>query len=360
MINSKTFKNFMIWATLGAVTLAGGMKLSEGLRERHRESRIIKQDSQNYGNAVLGYIFGGGSINKKFTKQITGTNTNAKFYDLNDGKVYFSIDKEKFNKTTLEKLTLNPEEVEFGTRNGEEVFLGDYKFADKNSKIFRFASENFRINKENKIKIDYGNITYDANSKELASYIENEKICGGNLTFKAEKNIVIANHGAFVLADKEASLERLVNQIINKGDTNKIKSQKLLEFVTSKIKYDQAQSVANYETLKRPNEVLMTKTADCSGKSILYASLLKQAGIDCKLIYMPSHITIATEGNFKDENNLEFNYEGKSYSIAETTIKGFEIGGTRINYSLGDIIGMQKPSKGEQVYNFKTGEPMKF
>ena len=87
--------------------------------------------------------------------------------------------------------------------------------------------------------------------------------------------------------------------------------------------------------LKKPNEVLMTRGSDCSGKVILYSSLLEQTEVDHRLIYADGHITVAVEGNYGDWNNMNFNIGDKVYSIAETTAKGFIIGSSRLQTHIG-------------------------
>ena len=86
----------------------------------------------------------------------------------------------------------------------------------------------------------------------------------------------------------------------------------------------------------------MTKGSDCSGKIILYASLLEQTNTDYRLIYMDDHIAVAVEGDYSDRNELDFNLGDKTYSIAETTANGFQIGASMLNMNIADIKYIQK------------------
>jgi len=79
-------------------------------------------------------------------------------------------------------------------------------------------------------------------------------------------------------------------------------AQRLLDFVTEELDYDPSDAISGIEVLKRPNEVLMTKSSDCSGKVILYASLLEQTNIDYRLVYFDGHIAVAVEGEYGNRN----------------------------------------------------------
>jgi len=71
----------------------------------------------------------------------------------------------------------------------------------------------------------------------------------------------------------------------------------------------------------------MTRSADCSNKTILLASMLEQVGEEYILLYSPRHITVAIpQGEFNNENKLDFTWDNRSWVIAETTAPGFQVG----------------------------------
>jgi len=69
--------------------------------------------------------------------------------------------------------------------------------------------------------------------------------------------------------------------------------------------YNYSEAYEHAKVLKRPNEVLMTGNSDCSGLTILYASLLEQTEADYRLVYAPEHTTVAVAGNFPARNGME-------------------------------------------------------
>ena len=157
-------------------------------------------------------------------------------------------------------------------------------------------------------------------------------------------------------------MERLVSSLTKNESTDEGKTQKLLDFVTEELKYDYSDANSSAEVLKRPNEVLMTGGSDCSGKVILYASLLEQTDVDYRLVYINGHITVAVEGNYGNRNGLSFNIGDTTYSIAETTAKGFQTGRSRLsrNLEIEDIKYIQRPGKDSKIYDAKTGKPLPF
>ena len=101
----------------------------------------------------------------------------------------------------------------------------------------------------------------------------------------------------------------------------------------------------------------MTRSADCSNKTILLASLLEQIGEEYILLYCPQHITVAIpQGNFVDENDLDFTWEQKSWLIAETTAPGFQIGKSRVQEAnrLTHVSYIQDPKNSNVIHDAQS------
>ncbi|MEP7077200.1 MAG: hypothetical protein ABI878_15450, partial [Acidobacteriota bacterium] len=123
------------------------------------------------------------------------------------------------------------------------------------------------------------------------------------------------------------------------------------------------EALGTRETLKRANETLMTGNGDCSNKTILLASLLEQIGEDYVLLYCPQHITVAVpQGNFSDENKLDFTWNQKPWIIAETTLPGFQVGKTRVQQAeiLTHINYVQDPKNADVIFDANSYEVLKF
>jgi hypothetical protein len=307
--------------------------------------------------SVIHYMTDPMFTNSDFTYQITGTRAELEMYNVDEKMLYFSINKSDFDSSsTIGKLCNNLAIVEYGREERGRINLGKYSLRGTDRFFFRFEKDDFRIDTSIIIKIDYGKYLYTISLNELADFSDNITIYGGKLDLLPDDSRNAANHGALVSKKNEPSLMRLVSQIVKEEKRKEIIAQELLNFVSGNIKFNEEEAYGRYEILKRPNEVLMTKNSDCSGLTILYASLLEQAGIDYRLVYYTGHISVGVEGNFPERNNLDFELEGKKYFIAETTAKKFIIGHTLLlkDTVLKEIRYVQKPGKDSEIIKFKN------
>jgi len=296
-------------------------------------------------------------INTDFTQQITSTKAELELYYVNEGMLYFSINKKDFDSSsTINMLCNDLAVVEFGKEEYGRINLGKFSLNGTDKFFFRFHKNDFRIDTSRSIRIDYGKYFYSVSLNELANFSGNKSVYGGKLDIVDEDVYHTANHGALVAVKNEPSLQRLTKQIIEPGSTKEKIAQELLGFVTAYIMYSETEAKGGFEILKRPNEVLMTGSSDCSGMTILYASLLEQTDIDYRLVYYTGHISTAVEGNFPDSNGLSFNADGKKFFLAETTAKDFNIGRSNLTDSLNSskIKYTQKPGKESEMIKWRN------
>lgn len=324
------------------------------------------EDKTNYSDtrlrdAIVNYMSQPKFSCADFTQQITGTEAQLQMFDMDDMYLYFSINKKDYDSIlTLSNITVNPTRVQFGYESEGKMVLGAYTLKGSERHFFRFPKDEFKTDSSRTINIDFGKYHYTVTAYELADFAGNNTVYGGKLDAFQGEYSYISNHGAFVAVKKEPSLTRLYSQIA-RNETNKDKiALLLLEFVSGSIKYNTYEAYGGYEVLKRPNEVLMSKNSDCSGLSILYASLLEQSDIDYRLVYFPGHIAVGVEGNFGEHNGLNFEFDNKKFYIAELTVKDFRIGVTKLatDESPDMIKYIQKPGKDSQIIKFKSGKPL--
>lgn len=297
---------------------------------------------------------------KDFVQQVTGTEADLKLYDMDERTLYFSINKKDYDSnSTLNKLTIDRNAVEFGFEQNGDVFLGAYTLKGTGRLLFRFPKNDFKPDSTRVVTVKLPNgIEYTQTMNELADFADDISVYGGKIDPEVKKNKYLADHGAFVSVPGEKSLTRLVKLLVNDGSSKEETAQKLLDFVTSTISFSRKEAYGGYEVLKRPNEVLMTGVSDCSGLTVLYASLLEQAGIEYLLVYSPGHISVAVQGKFSNSNGLALTFGNKKYSIAETTVNGFVIGNTILQQKdiTNEISFLQKPGKNSEFFDLKTGK----
>ena len=365
----------------GAGALSSLYGLSIGC-SKSKSSREPNQDELR--NTVLMYLAQPPFSGKGFMRQVSGTDAELRLFDLPEKMLYLSIPNSSLNQgnfeETMAKLTSNIKDLRFGkTENGDffggsddAVYLDGYVLNVPETFFFGFPSKDFKVDPNKIIRVPFHSADYNFSLKELYNFLTNASIYGGDLVFNYGRNerglVSGANHGAFVARKGEPSLERFVGSLTNGISSGEEKAQRVLDFVTDELVYSRDEAESGTEVLKRPNEVLMTGGSDCSGKTILLASLLEQTGVDYLILYIDrsfngqggAHITAAVKGNYENRNGLSFKIDGKTYSVAEATTPRFKIGKTEIvnPWSLNDFIGFQKPGPDARVYSAKTGKAL--
>ena len=173
------------------------------------------------------------------------------------------------------------------------------------------------------------------------------------------RNYTVANHCATIALGGEPSFHRLAHQIVDSTSRPAEQAQQLLDFVTWQIDYT---GDGGMEIFRRPTEVLLSQLADCSGKTVLYASLLEQIDYPYLLVYFPLHIALALPGDFSSKNGMHFEHEGETYFFAETTSKGFLIGLSYFSPPLSEenIDFIQYPGRATRLYDVTNQDSLEF
>lgn len=312
-----------IVAAIGAVSLITAGVVAKKYRDYRREF--------GFRNGIATYMGLPKFSGRDFAEKAMESDARFKLYDVDNNVIYFGSTKKP--EDVLHSVSEQPERAKILGNQEKRKLFDSYP-----GNIFSFPVADLRLDRNKVVTTDFGNVTYDISLAELSDLIDGRSICGSYEEVSTEMYVGIhglTNHQFYMSKKGEPSLDRFTKRLINGVDTNEIKAQALLNFVTRKIRYDGSYTLGGPQKIKRANEVLMTKEADCSGKSTLYASLLEQANIDYYMMYFlpesgDGHMAIAVEGNFPDRNGLSFNINGKRYSIAETTMEGFRIGLTQV------------------------------
>jgi len=299
-------------------------------------------------------------------EQVLGKGRIAK-YAWREKQVYFTFpetDEAEFQEF-LGKHISDVSKVNFGNTMDGIVKLDQYEL-NQSPVAFRFfktTTDNFKLDTKQTISFPFGSVNYTLSLAELKNLSNNSQLYGGRLVAKMpekrdEPQMVFANHGIMVTKPGEPSLKRLIDDLLKDvGDNREARIQRLVDFVSTEIAYSYSEATSGREKLKRANETLMTRSADCSNKTILLASLLEQIGEEYILLYCPQHITVAIpQGNFVDENNLDFTWEQKPWLIAETTAPGFQIGKSRVQEAnrLTHVSYIQDPKNANVIHDAQS------
>jgi len=312
----------------------------------------------SYRETVISYLSQPDFSWTNFLKMISKTNAKLELYDWDEQMLYFSYPKNLFNDQIINNLTLNKKNVDYGKVEWSKTIFSSITIDNSENIYFRFPYNDFRIDWDEKIFIHFWNwLKYSMNLKELQDYLNGiQTYSNSNLYIPIWWNNVIWNHWAFVAKKGEPSLYRLSQDIIWEWWNMEQNIQKILDFVTNYIKYNNIDFLDWEEVLKKPDEVLMSKLADCSWKTILLASLLEQIWADYYLVYYDKHISTAVSGDFDLNNGYNFRYKWKIYYLAESTAKWYIIWKSILDrdLSLKKMEYIQKPWINSFVINVKT------
>jgi hypothetical protein len=306
-----------------------------------------------------------------FRSQILGKGRLVKFVrSLKDAYFVFPVGDDNEFKTFTTKYFVDPAKIDFAKEEAGEVSLGGYSFpVSEGLRFFRTQLDNIRIDPDQNLTFPLKDVSYNVSLHELRGIENSSELYGGRLIARMPSRrdgpqFVFANHGIMVAKPGEPSLRRLVDELLkNVPDDRNSRIQRLVDFVSNDIEYSWAEATSGGETLKRPSETLMTRNGDCSNKTILLASLLEQIGEKYLLIYCPGHITvIIPQGNFPDENGLDFTWDNNNWLIAETTLAGFQVGKTKVADSLRltQINYVQDPKNADVIFDANSYEVLKF
>lgn len=308
----------------------------------------------------------------EFRQQLLGKGRVAKFA-WREKQAYFTFPEtnESEFKEFLDKYIVDVSKVDFGKTDQGRIRLDDFelRISPAAARFFKTSTDNLRLDTSQTVSFPYSTVSYSASLDELRNLANSSQLYGGKLIAKAstrkdEPQMIFANHGIMVARPGEPSLKRLVDELLKDvGENREARIQRLLDFVSAEIEYSYTEAVAPSEKLKRASETLMTRNGDCSNKTILLASLLEQINEEYILLYCPRHITVAIpQGNFPNENKIDFSWSQKPWLIAESTLPGFQIGLTRIDdiNKLTTVNYVQDPKLSEIIFDANSFETLKF
>lgn len=300
---------------------------------------------------------------EEFRRQLLGKARLEK-YAWREKQAYFTFPEtaeEEFQEF-LSRYFKDIAKIDFGTLADGAIKLDDYTLTPSAGafRFFKTTTDNFKLETKQTVSFPFSSVTYAPSLEELKNLANNSQLYGGRLVAKAperrnEPQMVFANHGIMVAKPGEPSLKRLAEDLLRDvGPDREARIQRLVDFVSTEIEYSFAEAVSSREKLKRPSETLMTGSADCSNKTILLASLLEQINEEYILLYCPRHITVAVpQGNYPNENKLDFEWNSRPWLIAETTAAGFQIGKSQVTeYSrLTNVQYIQDPKNSNVIHD---------
>ncbi len=347
------------WLILPLLLLTAGCSTSSQV-----ETSPVVSDEDDLRGALLTYLRHPRFAHDDFCEQAFGIQAKMERYDRAAGEIYFSTDSASFLEGKHLGLCANVADITFGERRGKYQVLDKWVNSQDDRVLMRIPAEKLRVDTTRALHKDFGDIRYTLSMKELLGFSRSTALYNGPVLAEytpdpATEPVAIANHCATITPFGEPSLQRLVDQLTAGASSQEAKAQALLDFVTNEIGYT---GLGGMEIFFRPNEVIFSQKADCSGKTVLYASLLEQAKIPYMLVYLPSHICVAVQGDFPTTNDMHFTHEGIQYTIAETTAEGFVIGESLLQMPITEdtFEFLQYPGKRTRLYDLAEKDSLPF
>ncbi|MBP6660701.1 MAG: transglutaminase domain-containing protein [Chitinophagales bacterium] len=318
---------------------------------KEKEKPLTYQDYQYHAaNMIAQPDFTGDSLLYK----MIGAEANLEMFYMDTKKIIFSCDKNKLNEV-LSKLAINKDSI-ISKQPNETKSQSDTKI------FFEMNVINLKIDTSKVIETKYNNATYHITIPQMVDFVTMKSNLRGGAFAVTPNGQTMISHGVAVAIKGEPSLSDLVNQLTDKTKSVEVNAQNLLDFVTNEIEYSNAEATSGGETIKRPDEILFTRNSDCSGKTILYASLLQQLNCKWCILYYDKHVCVGIAGNFKTKNTSKISIDGIDYYIAETTAPNAIIGE---DYWKGKLSAdylefYQIPANSADIIDYQTKKPLEF
>lgn len=343
-----------------------------------RRQRVERTADERTRDAVLSCLAQPGFVGTKVSEQVLGP-VHLEMVQVSDQEVYFSAPATEQAGPTFDAIVapfvVDAKRIVMADDDAGRLRLGKYSLVRSNEKHFFFKTpiDNLKFDTGTVLKFPFKQATYTLSMPELEDFLSNKTIFGGRMNAQMDQTrngrpVIFANHGAFVANPRETSLRRFVDELTrdiqpNGEGAREARVQRVLDFVSREIKYDERATTYNFELLKRPNEVLMSGESDCSNKAILLGSLLEQLGEDYLFVYTPDHITVAVkQGAFPVRNDLFLAWQGEVWLIAEGTAPGFRIGLDRVQEAkrFKQFQHVQRPRDRDIIFDLATGRQLSF
>ncbi|MFN8116655.1 MAG: transglutaminase-like domain-containing protein [Bacteroidia bacterium] len=294
--------------------------------------------------------------------KITSAKANLEMYYYDIQQVYFTCNKQDYVPENLNKFIINMDCVVVAQLKNDRLEIDTKIYSDTSKVFFKMPVSNFKVDSNRVIETKYDDVTYKVTLSQIFNFSNLKSAIGGGAIAISEDNHHFMNHGSVVAKQNEASLNDFVKQVTKNTITKEAKAQVLLNFVTRKIEYNQDEASNGYETIKRPDEVLFTKNSDCSGKAILYASLLQQLDVKWSLFYFENHICVGVAGKFNEVNPHKFKLNGTDYYLAEITDPNAIIGVDSWDGKMNEdnLEYYQLSDSSSNMYSYKTNRKLEF
>ena len=326
------------------------------------EPETPKKQELAPGRAMLAYLSSPMLKESGLTEAVLGAELKIERLDRRSGQLFWSMPRTA-DSALIEAVSTEPDSLKWGLDVAGLSTLGKIWLRDSQRVLVQMPIDDFQIDTTRSYELGLPKgLSYRFTAQELRDLLRAYSLYNGPAIFSwegPEGKTSIANHMAPVAKGGESTLTSLIKDMFPDSLPQEQKVQALLEFVSDDIDYE---FHGQREIFMKPHETILAGKSDCSGKVVLFASLLEQIEQPYLLVYLDNHICVGVTGDFSTDNELNFDHEGKTYFVAETTAEGFEIGTTELynSYTPDDFLFLQAPGQNSKLYDLMAEDSVDF
>ncbi|MEM9983821.1 MAG: hypothetical protein AAF804_01880, partial [Bacteroidota bacterium] len=312
--------------------------------------------------AMLAYLASPLLRESGLMEAVLGPELRIEQLDRRSGRLYWSLPRVA-DSALVKSLSVQPDSLKWGLDVAGLSTLGKIWLRDSQRVLVQMPVKDFQLDslKSYEIGLPEG-LSYRFSAQELRDLLRAYALYNGPAIFSwegPEGKTSIANHMAPVARGGEPTLSKLIEDMFPDSLAQEEKVQALLAFVSDDIEYE---FHGQREIFMKPHETILAGRSDCSGKVVLFASLLEQIEQPYLLVYLDNHICVGVTGDYPEDNQLHFDHQGETYYVAETTAEGFKIGSTELydSYTPDDFLFLQAPGTNSKLYDLVAKDSVDF
>ena len=309
---------------------------------------------------ALHYLINNSLITDTFSRVLYQHEIDFLVSDIKNDMLYFIFDKTLDKQKAIMQFARDTGLVEFAPCESGPCNFGGMEGNLDDIYAVRIPTDNLKVDTLKKIPFLTKKLQDSMTIPEIGYALKDDLYYGGKEYFVLGQ-YHFKNIGATIMKKQPSSKIYDVAQKIKGSETKKEKIiQKVLDVVANEIDYSYADLWYRTEILQHAHDVLLAGIADCSGKTVLMASLLEQLDIPYVLLYYDKHVNIGVQGDFPNNNGYEVPIENENFTVAETTCPNFVMGETLLEENvIPKLAYYQMPKKDGQIYDYLTEKKMK-
>lgn len=316
-------------------------------------STSTKQKMDAKQETALYYLLNKSLISDTFSRMLFQAPIDFRAMDPEEDLLYFVFSKKLDRDKMLQSIARDTSKIEFAPCENGDCYFGGLRGNVDKIVALRIQTSNLRVDTNMYFPLKLNKAKDSLSFEETHALLDTAIYYGGKQYFDVG-GMPAANLGALVMKKNESSPIYKIAQRLKKNATKQEKIiQNVQDFVANEITYSYADIWYRREIFQRAHEVLISGFGDCSGKTVLMASLLEQLDIPYQILYYKNHVNIGVLGNFSSLNKYNCEIGGDKYYLSECTCVNFQIGTSLLEDDVLDELSFyQYPKKSSAIYDY--------